>query len=189
MAQPTPAASAAKTQRNPDRMSSAGATPDPWEECARLEYGGDRSFAWAVRAQVIGTSIEQRARTEERLLKSLAAPGRTEAGLAFLCEMLALIGSTASVPALALLLRDPKTTNAARFALEHIPGPEADAAFRDALHALAGPAKAGLIGSIALRRDSTARSALTALKGADAEPAVVRETAGRALEYLATVKA
>jgi hypothetical protein len=170
-------------------MSSAGATPDPWEECARLEYGGDRTFAWMVRAQVIGCSAEQRARTEERLLKSLASPGRTEAGLAFLCEMLALVGSAASVPALALLLRDPKTTNAARFALEHITGPEADAAFRDALGALAGPAKAGLIGSIALRRDSSVRSALTALKSADGEPAIVRETAGRALEYLATVKA
>ena len=189
MAQSTPAASAAKTQRNPDRMSSAGATPDPWEVCARLEYGGDRSFAWAVRAQVVGTSAEQRARTEERLLKALAASGRTEAGLAFICEMLALVGSTASVPALAHLLRDPKTTNAARFALQQIAGPDADAAFRDALGALVGPAKAGLIGSIALRRDSSARSALTALKGAAGEPAVVRETAGRALEYLATLKA
>ena len=189
MAQSTPAASAARTQRNPDRMSTAGATPDPWEECARLEYGGDRSFAWAVRAQVVGTSAEQRARTEERLLKSLAAPGRTEAGVAFLCEMLALVGSSASVPVLAALLRDPKTTNAARFALQQIPGPEADAAFREALGVLVGREKAGLIGGIALRRDSSARAALVRLEAADSEPAVVRDSARRALEYLGAIKA
>src|ERR1044072_731384 len=133
MAQSSPAASAAKAPRNPDRMSSAGASPNPWEECARLEFGGDRSFASAVRAEVVGTAPEQRARTEERLLKSLTTPGRTEAGLAFICEMLALVGSTATVSALAPLLRDPKTTDRARYALEHIRGPEADAAFRDAL--------------------------------------------------------
>ena len=189
MAQSSPAATPAKAQRNPDRMSNAGASPNPWEECARLEYGGDRSFASVVRAQVVGTAPEQRARTEEQLLKSLATPARTEAGLAFLCEMLALVGSTATVSALTPLLRDPKTTDPARYALEHITGPEADAAFRDALGALTGAAKAGLIGSIALRGDASARPALAALKDATGEPAAVRETAARALEYLAVVKA
>ena len=170
-------------------MSNAGASPDPWEECARLEYGGDRSFASVVRAQVVSTPVDQRARTEERLLKSLTTSGRTEAGLAFICEMLAVVGSTASVAALAPLLRDPKTTDAARYALEQITGKEADAAFRDALGALTGTAKAGLIGSIAMRGDASARSALAALKDAAGEPAVVRETATRALERLAVVKA
>ena len=189
MAQSTSAASAAKTQRNPDRMSTAGATPDPWTECARLEYGGDRSFASTVRAQITGAVGDQRARIEERLLKSLTTPGRTDAGLAFICEMLALVGSTASVPALAPLLRDPKTADPARFALEPIAGPEADAALRDALPALVGNTKAGLIGSIALRGDTSARPALAVLKDAAGEPAVVREAAARALECLATVKA
>lgn len=189
MAQSTPAASAAKTQRNPDRMSTAGATPDPWTECARLEYGGDRSFASTVRAQVTGALADQRARVEERLLKSLATPGRTEAGLAFICEMLALVGSSASVSALGPLLRDAKTADPARFALEPIAGPEADAALRDALNALTGNTKAGLIGSIALRGDTSARPALAALKDATGEPAIVREAAARALEFLSTDKA
>jgi hypothetical protein len=126
---------------------------------------------------------------EERLLKTLAAPGRTEAGLAFLCEMLGLVGSTATVSALAPLLADPKTSEPARFALERIPGPEADAVFRAALGKLTGAAKAGLIGSIAARGDASAIPALEVLKTAAGEPALVRESAARALECLANTKA
>jgi hypothetical protein len=100
--------------------------------------------------------------------------------------MLAMVGSAKSVPALAPLLRDPKSTESARYALQPIPGPEASAALRDALSALTGPAKAGLIGSIAMRRDAAAQPALTAIKDNSAEPAIVREAATRALEKLAS---
>jgi hypothetical protein len=182
------AASAAKKQRNPDRFSSAGASPDPWVECARLEYGGDRSHAWTVHRQVIATPPDGRARIEDRLLKSCATPGRTAAGLAFLCQMLALVGTTKSVPALAPLLRDAKTADSARYALEPITGPEADAALREALGVLTGAAKAGVIGSIALRGDAAARPALAALQDAASEPAIVRDAATRALAHLAHPK-
>lgn len=191
---PPPAAPAARTKRqasaNPaDRYSNAGATPDPWDECARLEYGADRSFAWSVREQVIATPPEGRGRAEEKLLKALAAEGRTDAGLAFVCQMLAMVASAKSVPALAPLLRDVKTADSARYALERVTGPEADAAFRDALPALTGNLKAGLIGSIGVRGDAAAKSALAALKDSASEPAIVREAAKHALERLATSKA
>jgi len=189
-AETPPVAPAAKTNRivsaNPaDRYSNAGATPDPWEECARLDYGSDRSFAWTVREQVIATPPDAYARAEEKLLKSLATPGRTEAGLAFICQMLAMVASAKSVPALAPLLKDAKTTEAARYALERVPGPEADAALRAALASLAGPAKAGLIGSIGVRKDAAAKSALDAIKDSATEPAIVRDAATRALARLA----
>lgn len=174
-----------KATRNADRKSNFGSTPDPWEMCGRIEYGGDRSFAWSVREQVIGTPPDGRAQTEDRLLKVLARPGGTEAGRAFLCQMLALVGSAKSVPALAPLLRDPKSTEAARYALQPIPGPEASAALREALGALTGTAKAGVIGSIAMRRNPAARVVLATLKDNTAEPAIVRESATRALEHLA----
>lgn len=177
------------TTRSADRKSSAGTTPDPWDVCAKLEYGADRSFAWSVREQVIAAPADEKPRVEERLLKSLAQPGVTEAGRAFLCQMLAMVGSAKSVPVLTPLLKDPKSTEAARYALQMIPGAEASAALRDALGALTGPAKAGLIGSIAMRRDAGARSALSSLKSNSAEPAIVREAAGRALEHLESVKA
>ena len=180
---------APSTRNAADRKSNAGSTPDPWEACAKLEYGGDRSYAWSVQQQVLHTPPEGHARVEERLLKALALPGTTEAGRAFLCQMLAAVGSAKSVPTLAALLRDPKTAEPARYALEPIPGPEVNAALRDALGALSGPAKAGLIGSIAMRRDAGARPALAALKDNPAEPAIVREAATRALERLASPQA
>lgn len=185
MSAATPAtATAATKQRNPATYSNAGATPDPWEECARLEYGGDRSYASIVRTQVINTPAADRARLEDRLLKACATPGRTHAGLAFLCEMLALVGTAKSVPLLASLLRDPKTAEMARYALEPGAAPEAGAALREALGVLSGDAKAGVIGSIAARHDTAARSALAALKDAPGEPAIVRDAAARALAHL-----
>jgi hypothetical protein len=193
-AEPSSAAPAAKPKKvvsaNPaDRYSGAGNTPDPWDQCARLEYGADRSFAWSVREQVIATPPEGRERAEEKLLKALASSGRTEAGLAFVCQMLAMVGAAKSVPALAPLLRDAKTTDSARYALERIAGPEADAAFRDALPSLTGHLKAGLIGSIGVRGDTAAKAALAAVKDDAKEPAVVREAATHALARLATAKA
>lgn len=167
-----------------DRKSNAGATPDPWEACAKIDYGSDRSLAWSVREQVIAVPPDGRAKAEDRLLKALALPGVTDAGRAFVCQMLALIGSARSVPALAPLVRDARTADAARYALEAIPGPEASAALRDALAALSGPVKAGLIGSLAARRDQAAKPALAALKADAAEPALVREAAARALDTL-----
>ena len=186
---PSAPAAADKATRNADRKSNFGSTPDPWDACTRLEYGGDRSFAWSVREEIINTPPEDRAKAEGRLLKALAQPGCTEAGRAFLCQMLVLVGGVKCVPALAPLLRDPKSAEAARYALEPIPGAEVSAALRDALGALTGAAKAGLIGSIAMRRDTTARPALAALKDSAAEPAIVREAATRALEHLATTHA
>ena len=129
-------------------LTNAGTTPDPWEACTMLEYGGDRSLAWSVREQVIATPPESRAKMEERLLKALASPKCTEAGRAFLCQMLALVGSGKSATALAPLLREPKTAEAARYALQPIASTEVDAALREALGSLQGREKAGLIGTI-----------------------------------------
>jgi hypothetical protein len=175
-----------RSVRGSSYLNSTARTPDPWKLCAELEYGGDRSFASAVEQIVIHTPPEGTAKVEEQILTTLALPGCTEAGRAFLCRMLALVGSAKSVPALAALVRERKTADAARTALEVIPGPEASAALRDALGSLPGNAKAGLIGSIAARRDAAARPALAALKDNRSESPVVRGTAARALETLAT---
>lgn len=159
-------------------------TPDPWEACARLEYGSDRSLAWSVNQQVVQTAPSGRAKIEERILALLVRKDCTAAGRAFLCRMLVLVGTEKSVPTLAPLLRDPKTTESARYALEAIPGIQADAALREALGSLRGDAKAGTIGSIAARGDSSARPLLAALKDNPAEPPVVRDAASRALDCL-----
>ncbi len=183
------AAASSPPAANPDRKSNAGATPDPWEACARLEYGGDRSPAWSVREELLATPPEGWPAAETRLLKSLARADATAAGRAFLCQMLALVGSAQSVPALAALLKDVDAVESARYALEAIPGAEASAALREGIAAVSGSAKAGMIGSIAIRGDTSARYLLAGIKGNPSEPAIVREAAGRALEHLATAKA
>jgi hypothetical protein len=173
-----------RSVRGSSYLNRTAETPDPWKLCAALEYGGDRSFASAVEGLVVQTSPANWPTVEERLLATLALPDCTEAGRAFLCKMLGMVGTARSVPALAALLRDAKTADAARLALELIPGAEASAALRDALASLSAKAKAGLIGSIAARRDSAARTVLAALKENSAEPPIVRGTAARALENL-----
>lgn len=179
----------AKKARDPDKYSSAGATPDPWEQCARLDYGDDRSFATAVRTQVLSAPAEQRGRIEERLLACLAAPGAKPAGVAFVCQMLALVGTAKSVPALARLIGEAATTEPARCALEAIPGNESAAALRNALTNVSGAAKAGVIGSLAERGDTAAQSALAAIKASATEPPMVRDAAARALAHLANLNA
>ena len=173
-----------RSVRGSSYLNRTAETPDPWKLCAALEYGGDRSFASTVERLVAQTAPAQWAKVEEQLLTALALPGCTEAGRAFLCKMLGLVGSARSVPALAILLLDAKTADAARAALELIPGHEASSALRDALASLPAKAKAGLIGSIAARGDVMARLALAALKEDAAQPAIVRGTAARALERL-----
>jgi hypothetical protein len=85
---------------------------------------------------------------------------------------------------LAPLLKDPKTAEDARYALQPVTGPEADAALRDALGSLSGPAKAGLIGTIALRGDTTVRAVLAGIQANPSEAPVVRDAAARALDHL-----
>ena len=118
------------------------------------------------------------------MLKSLALPSLTDAGRAFLCQMLALVATAKSVPALAALLKDPKASDDARYALQQVAGPEAAAALRDALGSLSGRPKAGVIGSIAHRKDNTARPVLAGIKENPAEAPEVREAAARALAHL-----
>lgn len=184
---PSPSGATAASASTPIPRSYAkgvAMTSDPWEECPKLEYGGDRSYAWSINQQVVQSAPASYPKVEEQLLAALGSAQCTEAGCAFLCQMLALVGSSRSVPALAKLLRDPKTTEAARIALEAIPGAEAEAALREALGVLRGDAKAGLIGSIAVRRDPAARTALAAVRNDAAEPPIVRDAAERALACL-----
>jgi hypothetical protein len=97
-----------------------------------------------------------RAALEQRLAAYLA-PSYASVTRAFACRELAIIGSAASVPAVAPLLLDDELSVFARNVLERIPGAEADKALRDALAKARGRTKIGIINSVGVRRD--ARSA------------------------------
>src|ERR1035441_965257 len=65
-------------------------------------------------------------------------------------------GTAKSVPALAALLTDEQLSHSARYALESMPGPEAEHAFIAALGQTNGLLKTGIINSLGVRRDPAA---------------------------------
>ncbi|MDP6635883.1 MAG: DUF1080 domain-containing protein [Phycisphaerae bacterium] len=84
------------------------------------------------------------------------------------CRELATIGDPKAIPVLVGLLGDEKLSHMARYALEPIADASVDSAFRDAMGALKGSLRVGVINSIGVRRDEKAVSALIALvKGSD----------------------
>jgi HEAT repeat protein len=85
------------------------------------------------------------------------------------CQRLRVIGTARSIPALAALLGEERTGHAARHALEGLPFPEADDAFRRALDRVPAPLKAGLADSLGRRQDTAAVPQLIPLL-ADADP-------------------
>jgi hypothetical protein len=100
------------------------------------------------------------------------------------CRNLALVGTAASVPALAELLGDEKLGHMARYALEPIPDPAVDAALRDALGKLRGRPLVGVIGSVGVRRDAQAIERLAGLlRDGDAE---VSHASAKALGRIGT---
>ena len=80
-------------------------------------------------------------------------------------ETLAVTGTAADVPGLAALLADPGRADAARRALEGIPGREATAALVAAAASSTGPVLAGIANSLGERRDPAAVPVLVRLAG------------------------
>ena len=119
------------------------------------DWGTDRKVLNPIDEAVVaalGDSAASR-QLEKRLAAVLTTPVSRDAK-DFVCRKLMLIGTATSVPALAGLLREKDHSHMARFALERMPAAEAGLAMRNALPALKGALKAGVIGSLGVRRDS-----------------------------------
>lgn len=98
---------------------------------------------------------------------------------AMACQELARVATGKAVPVLSTLLADEPLSHRARFALEPIPDPSADAALRQALGQLQGSLLVGVIHSLGVRRDPQAVAPLTPLlSGSDP---IVAQAAARAL--------
>ncbi len=117
----------------------------------------------------------------DAFIASKPAPG----GLMAACRSLRLIGTAASVPALAALLLDPAATDPARYALERIPGPEPDQALLAALEKATGDVRLGIIGTLGDRSSDPAVPALAALARSTVDRATVT-AAVRALGRIST---
>jgi HEAT repeat protein len=125
------------------------------------------SRAGSVAADGKGTPAEK-----QRQLIRVLESDTPAADKAIACKQLAIYGTKDAVPALAVMLSDPRLASWARIALEAIPGPAADAALRKAMDGLEGKLLIGTINSIAVRRDAKAVAGLVKkLKAADPDVA------------------
>jgi len=141
------------------------------------DWGTDRTPLQEIDKAVIATRGDdaQRKVLELQLAEVLKTDVSRDAK-DYVCRKLMLIGTAASVPALADLLSNKDLSHMARYALERNPSPEALQALRDALPKLSAPQKIGIISSLGSRRDGQSVDALGKLL-TDADPMVARAAA------------
>ncbi|MHC4217080.1 MAG: family 16 glycoside hydrolase [Planctomycetota bacterium] len=136
-------------------------------EAPAYEFGQSR-LALTVIGDAVSDAVAdptRRPEMERGILGLLENPNASPESRDFACRQLARIGSSASVPILADMLRNGRESPLARYALQSIPGGAASAALRDALDDLEGELLVGVINSIAERRDAQALDALKPLAG------------------------
>jgi HEAT repeat protein len=154
-------------------VASAPTLDSAFQTLTTYDWGDDRDALNPIDDAVNATHGNAAARKE--LETRLAAVLKTKVSRDakdYVCRQLMVIGTAASVPALAELLPDKDHSHMARYALERMPAPEAAQALRDALPKLNGALKVGVISSLGARRDAASVSLLAALLG-DADRAVV----------------
>ena len=148
-----------------------------FEALKTYQWGTDRKVLAPIDDAIPETHGDAPARKElETRLASVLGSGMSRAAKDFACRKLMVIGTAASVPALASLLNDNDLSHMARYALERIEAPEAAQVLRDALPSLKGNLKIGVIGSLGVRRDTAAIAVLTEALG-DADVAVATAAA------------
>jgi hypothetical protein len=99
-----------------------------------LDWGADLKPLAPIDDAINSTHGDASARKDlETKLAALLSTDASRSAKDFICRRLMIIGTAASVPALAALLGDKSLSHMARFALERIPAAEAGQALRDAL--------------------------------------------------------
>jgi HEAT repeat protein len=147
------------------------------EALNKYDWGMDPKMLQPIEEAVVATHGDAAARKElEGKLAALLKTGISRDAKDYICRRLMVIGTAASVPALAELLADKDNSHMARFALERIPMSEAAEALRAALPKLAGALKVGVIASLGARHDAASVATLAALLS-DADTAVARSAA------------
>ena len=134
------------------------------KDLAVFQNGGTEEVLHAFRAYVRAhrDGAAERDSLESKLDAFLAAEA-TPAGKMAVCRELRYIGTERSVPVLAGLLAAAETADAARYALEKIPGPAADKALIEALIKTSGSIKLGIIQSLGGRKSQSAAPELAEL--------------------------
>jgi HEAT repeat protein len=142
-----------------------------FEALKTYDWGTPRDQLKAIDDAVVASHKDAAARKAlETRLAAVLGTDASRAAKDYVCRKLSLIGTAASVPALAGLLTDQKLSHMARYALERMPCPEAVGAMRDALPKAKGRVKVGVINSLGARRDAKSLNTMVALlKDSDKE--------------------
>ena len=141
------------------------------------DWGADRAALNPIDQAIIATHGDAAPRTmqEKRLVDALAG-GLSRSAQDYVCRKLRVVGTAQSVKALAALLPAEETSHIARYALERIPDQKAVEAIRSALPKVSSKLKAGMIGSLGVRRDTKSVEAMAKFLG-DSDMQVARAAA------------
>lgn len=169
-------------------LSPQAALEAAWSVLKSYERGSSRAALLPLDAAVAASTADVSDRTamERRLIAALQEGGsvvRRE----YLCSKLKLVGSDASVKAVAALLLVPELVTAARDVLQAIPSEEATQALRAALPRADLPTKVAVIQSVGLRQDEGSVDTLRRLLDDPASP--VASAAAAALGEIGTIEA
>lgn len=149
----------------------------PFAALAAYDWGGDAAAFAPIDTAVVAAHGDAGLRADlEKRFAALLGPNTSRAAKEYVCRKLSMIGTAASVPALAPLLADADNSHMARFALERIDAPEAVDAIRGALAKVNGDLRIGMISSLASRRDTASVPLMAALLAG--EPAIAVAAAG-----------
>jgi len=161
------------------------AADDAFNTLKTYDWGADPASLKAIDDAIIATQGDAAGRNaiEKRLLDA-ANGGISRSALDYVCRRLRIVGTARSVPTLAALLADEKTSHIARYALERIPDEAAAAALRDALPKVDGKLKPGMIGSLGTRRDAQSIKALAKYLGDSDMP--IAKAAAQSLSLIGT---
>lgn len=161
---------------------SAQIPADLLQKMRGYEFGQSRATLLAVEGMVRESLAD--AAKKKAVAAQLATLLGEDVSLSckdFACRQLVIVGGVEQVPAVAALLNDLKTADMARYALEALPGPDADKALAAALKTTSGSTKIGIINSLGNRRAAAETASLTdiARTGAAAEALAALAALGR----------
>lgn len=163
------------------------ALDNAFDALREYDWGGNRGALRPIDDAVTAAGKDaEAAQALEARLSAVLGEEVSYAAKDFACRKLSLVGSAASVPALAELLPDEKLSHMARYALERMPCDEAVAAMRKAMGETKGLVKVGIINSLGARRDQDSVGELGKLLG-DSDPQIAAAAAA-ALGSIGTVE-
>jgi HEAT repeat protein len=174
------AAPAFLSAAEPDRLAKLEAD---LKAAAGYEFGKDAGPLERIEREANELSRDpDQGRAVEKLLLQALASASTRDAKDFLCRELRTIATVRTSPAvlpLAEMLADPQLSHLARYVLEPLEDPAADAALRAALGKTSGKIQAGILGTLGRRQ--SVESVLDVAKLLGSEDIAVAEAAAAAL--------